>query len=142
MGRLEDRLKADKQEKIEEKKFIATEITDETPGPVGVITDIKDKPVPKGLIKHDICGEPIDWHDLEDFVVNIEPKKFVTLLKLKDVILREKMMRYAKKPGSSGKWLWIILIAIILLVGGIVAIMFGPQIMSMLSGTKEAVTGG
>lgn len=99
--------------------------------PSKIIREIKDKPVPKGVCKEVIWGTPVDWHDLEEFVVSISPLKFVNLLKLQKEQLRAYGMRFrGDKPSLGSKGLWLILLAIGLLVGGVVVMMYYPQIMA------------
>ena len=78
-------------------------------------------------------GKPIDFHVLDDLMFNISPAKIKTALRYSNVDLIEEMRRYAvKKEGLKFNWtivLWIILIAIIL-IGGILALMYGPQLMN------------
>ena len=91
--------------------------------------------MPKGEAEEVIWGTPIDWHDLEDFVASISPLKFVTLLKLQKEQLRAYGMRFKDdKPTMSSKGLWLILLAAGMLIGGIVLIMYMPDITSFFKG--------
>jgi hypothetical protein len=121
------------------KKYISTEDAEleraEREGPLGVINEIKEDPIPIGVNREVICGTPIDWHAIEDFTVSISPYKFVTLMKLNKQILREQLMKYAKKPSQiSGKFLIMLLVIGGLAILGIVVIMYLPKIIAMFGG--------
>ena len=108
----------------------------ESKGAFGLRRDIINRPIPKGVCEEIICGEPIDFHDLEDFTINISPHKFENLLKIKEAIVREEEKNYripASQKGFSGNMKWIIL-ALLLGGVGIVMVLFLPQIMQGLSG--------
>jgi hypothetical protein len=115
----------------------------EKQGPLGPIKAIQEEPVPKGVEKKTIFGETMDFHDLEDFIVSISPYKFVTLMKLKNQMLREQLLKYArKKPAFGGGMLkWIILI-VLLILGAMAFIFLLPMITQMLSGAAEGAAGG
>jgi len=111
--------------------------------PAEQIENIQKFPVPKGEVKKLIVGEPIDWHDLEDFVVSISPHSFITFIKLHEQKVREEVSAYLpgggpRKPMSKAL-MWII-VAIILAGLGIFFIMFMPQIMQMFQGQAQGLT--
>jgi len=104
-------------------------------GAFSINKDIKEMPVPKGVGQEIICGTPIDWHDLENFVEKISPNTFVNLLKLEKQMIRDKLWRKFSGQGYKKPLPWgIIIIMIIIVVAGIGIVMFAPQLTEMMKG--------
>lgn len=137
MGRLSARVREkiiDDRETANQPQDIMQDIVrNETKGTLGIIEDIKKSPVPSGYCEEVIIGgPPIDFHDLETFVVSISPTKFVNLLKLQRQTITDFGNRYSgqKKPVNF-KFLFIFVIAIILMVLGVLVMLYMPQLMQI-----------
>jgi len=105
-------------------------------GTTGIIHDIQDRRVKKGDAEIKVGGRPIDWHDLEDFVLAVSPYKFVNILKLKEDATRADVMRWRrdKEPKVNTRILIWIIVAIGVMILGVILLMFMPQIIAMFSG--------
>jgi len=134
MGRLSNRIKEEQfRVPIPPKPTTKDDIiANEHKGKLGIINDIKDNPIPKGIATEEIGGVPIDWHELENFVVSISPTKFVNLLKLQKQMIKEYGIRFrSSKPGISGKIILLLLLAIGMGVLGLLVILYLPNILEM-----------
>lgn len=136
MGRLSRRVK----EMVEADRIAAQQpqdamqmiINNESGGKLGLIDDIKKNPIPGDIAEEIIGGIPINWHELESFVVSISPSKFVTLLKLQKQMIKDYGMRFSgQRRPTNFKFLFILILAISLAGAGIFVMMYLPQILAM-----------
>lgn len=139
MGRLSKRVtemqQADRQSSPQPTDKLQEILSREHKGKLGVISDIKENPIPVDVATEIIGGVPMDWHDLENFVASISPTKFVNLLKLQKQMIKDYGIRFKEqRKGVSGRIIILILLAVGLAVAGIGIIMFMPQIMEMFRG--------
>lgn len=140
MGKLSERLNKRQplerqQQPLEVQDHLQDILSNEHRTKLGVIEDIKVEPIPVGVGTEEIGGVPMDWHDLEKFVVSISPTKFVTLLKLQKQMIKDYGLRFTgQRKAISGKIILLILMAVGLAVIGILVMMFMPEIMAMFGG--------
>jgi hypothetical protein len=76
---------------------------------------------------------------LEDFLVwRVSPLEIKTILRYGHAKTIEDLRAYLtgaeRARGGAGKWIMLIIIAIICMVGGIIFIMFGPKLLSGFMG--------
>lgn len=106
-------------------------VTQESKMPLGELYDIKRDPVPKSVCEEEIYGVPMDWHDLENFVIKLSPTNYVTMLKLRDQDKADYDKRFkVRKSMMSGKIIILILVAVGLAIGGVIMLMFMPEILA------------
>jgi len=95
---------------------------------------------PKNKFPVTIAGRPIDLFKLEDYLIfTMSPRTNITLMRYNEVKAWEDAQGYGrhsivKKKGSMGGLFFIIIMIVIMLVVGIVFLMYGPQIMSGMTG--------
>ena len=133
MGRLEDRTSKHTEKVEEEFKVTQPEPQIVDVRPAKVVKEIQRNPVRKGILTEKINGIPIDWHDLENFIVSLSPQHFANTLKLQEQKVRRKELSYVdkeRKPFPVG----ILIGLAILVVVGIILMVYGPQIMAMFGG--------
>ena len=81
-----------------------------------------------------IGGKPIDFHIIQDYLLNVSPYDINSLLRYDNIATLEEIKMLAK-TGDKFKMNWkLIIIAVILMVIGIIAIMFLPKIIGMFGG--------
>jgi len=130
-----DEMQSDNKDDGSVDKIYENIVAQESKMPLGELYDIKRKPVPKGVCEEIIYGVPINWHDLENFVLKLSPTNFVTMLKLRDQDKADYDRRFkVRKSMMSGKIMMILLIAVGLGIAGIVIMLFLPDILAMLGG--------
>jgi len=139
MGRLRDRLKEYQPEPLQkpiEEEPIETPIninnrsepTDkekkanlQLDNPYYLHKEIIRYPVPKGCEVIELCGRPIDFAELQDYVVHkLSPKQMTAHIKFARSKTIEEIKGYAKRPNIrlGGKLIWILILAFGILVGG------------------------
>jgi len=99
-------------------------------------TAIENKPSPKGGLRKVLSGRPLDLHMLEDYLVwKTSPLEIKTILRYGHSKTIEDMRGYlssADRAKGNPKMLIMIAIAIILLIGGAVFLLYGPQMGGLL----------
>ena len=91
-----------------------------------------------------LSGIPVDVHVLADFLPEIDPYQIKTVMRLRVFRKIEDLKRVQKETAIKFNWKTILIIAAIgiILVGGIIAVMYGPQIMEAMKGFMGGITGG
>lgn len=103
---------------------------------------------PKGKFKMTLVGRPIDVFKLEDYLIfNISPLTNITLMRYNEVKAWEEAQGYGrrgmafKKRKGGGFLIMMIIMIVIMLVVGIVFLMYGPQIISSMTGMFGGIGG-
>jgi len=98
-------------------------------------TSIENFPTKEGVLKKTFQGRPIDLHMLEDYLVwKTSPLAIKTILRyghaktIEDV---RGLLGTSERARGNPKMLMMVVLAIILLIGGLVFILYGPQMMNM-----------
>jgi hypothetical protein len=110
---------------------------DET-SPLKILDEIRKFPSPKGTFPTIIGGRPIDFNDLESYMLSISPHGIRTILRYHNARTIEEMKNYARLGGltgggKGGKFWIMIMLFIGMAVLGLVMLLFLPQIMEMFS---------
>gem|GEM_PF-3981476 len=110
--------------------------------------DVVSERSPKGKFGMTLVGRPIDVFKLEDYLIfNISPLTNITLMRYNEVKAWEEAQGYGrrgmgfKKKKGGGFLIMMIIIIVIMLVLGIVFLMYGPQILGMMTGMFGGVAG-
>ena len=107
--------------------------------------EIESCPSKEGALKKTFYGRPLDLHMLEDYLVwRTSPLAIKTILRYGHAKTLEDMRGYigtVERAKGNPKTLMLIVLAAILLVGGIIFLLYGSQLMSMLGGGAGAITG-
>jgi len=103
--------------------------------------DVVSERSPKGKFNMTLIGRPIDVFKLEDYLIfNISPLTNITLMRYNEVKAWEEAQGYGrkgigfKKRKGGGFIIMMIVIIVIMLALGIVFLMYGPQILGMMTG--------
>ena len=164
MGRLEEKLE---QEKKLTPQFSRTEVDEQEPiskkefyrrpekrrrkfgfskNVNALAAEIESYPSKEGALKKTFYGRPLDLHMLEDYLVwRTSPLAIKTILRYGHAKTLEDMRGYigtVERAKGNPKTMIMIILAAILMVGGIIFLMYGPQLLGMLSGGASTVTGG
>lgn len=106
--------------------------------PIKKAIDIKRDPTPKGYFPTIISGVPVDLHALEEYIVKTSPFAIKTLLRYDNARNIEDIKNYSTKTSGKkkmdAKFFILIILAIFLLVGGVVVMLFMPDIIAMFQG--------
>ena len=96
---------------------------------------VENDPSPKGVLKKVFCGRPIDVHMLEDYLVwRTSPLTIKTILSYghsKTIEDMRGLLPLGERARGNSKMLVLIILAIILLVGGVMFLLYGPQLTQM-----------
>jgi len=109
----------------------------DTRNPVAIAKGVENNPVPHGICQVMIGGRPIDLHMFEDYMVwKVSPYQLRTLLRYHNARTIEEIKNYSLRPTLKMKsgTLILIIVAILMLVGGLAIFMFMPEITAMLQG--------
>ena len=131
MGRLSDRIAKDMLDEKLEEVNPTEQILDEEPeeeqeqidSSYDMYNNIIARPVPKGSKAIELCGRPIDFSMLEDYVVHkLSPKQMTAHMRFSRSKTIEEIKGYSKKHPIkfSGKIIWIIILLVIMLIGGFI----------------------
>ena len=103
--------------------------------------DVVAERSPKGKFAMTLVGRPIDVFKLEDYLIfNISPLTNITLMRYNEVKAWEEAQGYGrrgmafKKRKGGGFLIMMIIIIVIMLSLGIIFLMYGPQIISSMTG--------
>ena len=104
--------------------------------PLSILDEIKAKPSPKGTFPMLIGGRPLDLHVLEDYITKISPFALKTILRYHNARTIEELKGYSGRGSLKLKsgTIILILVAIGLAIGGIIMLLYMPQIMSYFKG--------
>jgi len=94
--------------------------------------DIENNPTPEGKLRVSFSGRPLDLHALEDYLVwHTSPLTIKTILRYGHAKTMEDIRGYTnvlQRRGGDSKMLVMIVLAIILMVGGIMFLLYGPKL--------------
>jgi len=111
--------------------------------PRRIAQEIMNNPSEKGKLKMRIGGRPIDLHALEKFVLfKTDQRTTPTILRYNNAYAALDKAAFRGGAGlfAGGKMNWtIILILILVAAGGLLFLLFGPQLMSMFSGMAKGM---
>jgi len=109
----------------------------DTRNPVSIAKNVENHPTPPGVCEIIIGGRPIDLHMFEDYLVwKVSPYQLRTLLRYHNARTIEEIKNYSLRPTLKLKsgTLMLVIVAILMLVGGLAIFMFMPEITAMLQG--------
>jgi len=155
MGRLENKVKSDKkivpyfQQVPEDEEEIQEEYYRRKQGMVkrfrdfgftkdshAMATEIENRPTPEGKLRMTFAGRPVDLHMLEDYLVwRTSPLAIKTILRYGHAKTMEDVRGYlgtAERARGNPKAMVMIVLAVILLIGGIMFLLYGPQLGALL----------
>lgn len=95
---------------------------------------LKEKPMPEGIAVEKIAGIPVDWSDLERYTLKVSPGDLTSAIRQSQSRIISNINKY-RTPGQkafSGKLIWIIIIAAIMLTLGVILMMYGPELMNAI----------
>lgn len=99
-------------------------------------TDIENNPSPEGSLRVSFSGRPLDLHMLEDYLVwKTSPLEIKTILRYghaKAVEDFRGLFTTGQRAKGNPKMLIMIVLAIILMIGGIFFLMYGPNMGALL----------
>jgi len=99
-------------------------------------TDIENNPSPEGALRVSFSGRPLDLHMLEDYLVwKTSPLEIKTILRYghaKAVEDFRGLFTAGQRAKGNPKMLIMIVLAIILMIGGIFFLMYGPNMGALL----------
>jgi len=100
-----------------------------------IAKDIENNPSPEGALRITVMGRDIDLHALEDYLVwHTSPLTIKTILRYGHAKTMEDIRGYTnvlQRRGDGSKMLVMIILAIILMAGGLVFILYGPKLATM-----------
>ena len=102
-----------------------------------IAKEIEANPTPPGILPIRIAGRPIDLHMFEDYMVwKISPFQLRTVLRYRNARVMEEMKNYSSSPigKMKGSTILLIMFAIMMLIGGVMILLFMPDIMAMFKG--------
>lgn len=104
--------------------------------PLSILDEIKAQPSSKGTYPMLIGGRPVDLHVLEDYITKISPFALKTILRYHNARTIEELKGYSGRGSLKlkGGTIILILVAIGLAVGGIIMLLYMPDIMSYFKG--------
>ena len=157
MGKLEDKFgtrkeeyyfEPQKQELPQEKYVKESGVVDKvkkkfknfgfTRNSYSLATDIENNPTPEGVMRKTFSGRPLDLHMLEDYLVwKTSPLAIKTILRYghaKTIEDIRGLLSAGDRAKGNPKTMIMIILAIILLVGGVLFLLYGPQLSSIMGG--------
>jgi len=97
---------------------------------------VENNPTPEGRLRKTLSGRPIDLHMLEDYLVwRTSPLAIKTILRYghaKTIEDIRGLLSTTERARGNPKMLIMIVLAIILAIGGIMFILYGPQLGSLM----------
>lgn len=105
--------------------------------PVNIARSVERKPTPPGICEMMIGGRPIDLHAFEDYLVwKVSPYQLRTLLRYHNARTIEEIKNYSLRPTLKMKsgTLVLLVLAVLMLVGGLAIFMFMPELTAMFKG--------
>ena len=109
----------------------------DTRNPVSIAKNVENHPTPPGVCQIMIGGRPIDLHMFEDYLVwKVSPYQLRTLLRYHNARTIEEIKNYSLRPTLKMKsgTLMLVVVAILMLIGGLAIFIFMPEITAMLQG--------
>lgn len=97
---------------------------------------VKENPTLPGKLKTTVWGIPVDLHSLEEFIPKISPHVLRTIVRNDRARTIEQLKQYSsrKKNKINTGTLMLILFCAIIAIGGVILLMFMPDITAFFSG--------
>jgi len=133
---MEEQLRQQQAQRAKSQPITSQPEIPKSDNPLSILDEIKASPSPKGTFPMVIGGRPLDLHVLEDYITKISPFALKTILRYHNARTIEELKGYSRGGSlklNSGTII-LILLAIGLAVGGVIMLMYMPQIMEMFKG--------